>query len=451
MKKKAKYIKLDDLLKMLKNGDKIVGGMAANEPQLTISNLHRAFDDYGLNSLEYTNCLGIRQDSPVYTEKYADKIEISSWFYDPAIRKAHQNGNASFIPNYLHYAHTKRFERVKYDYFISAASMPDEHGFVSLSTCNVYEKAAIRNAKVTVLEINPNFPRTFGDLEVHISEVDYLIETDYPCPTLPDVPLNEKDIAIGKLIAERIEDGSSIQLGIGGIPNAVAEQLKGKKDLGIHTEMFTSTMVDLIECGAVTGKKKKLYPGKHVAAFAFGNQKLYDFINNNPSVLIMDGAWVNDPYVIGQNDKQVSINAALEVSLDGQVASESIGTRQFSGAGGQVDTAVGAQNSKGGKSFIALYSTAMVRNPETGEREPKSKIVPYITPGGAVTLSRADVDNVVTEYGVAELRGTTLKERAVELIKIAHPDFREELFNEGVAIGILSERDRPKLANHFKK
>jgi len=449
MKKTPKYIKIDDFLKMLKDGDKIVGGMAANEPQLTISNLHRAFDDYKVNSLEFTNCLGIRQDAPIYTEKYADKIEIASWFYDPAIRKAHGNGNASFIPNYLHYAATKRFQRVKYDYFVSAASMPDEHGFISLSTCNVYEKAAVKNAKVTVLEINPNFPRTFGDLEVHISEVDYLIEADYPCPTIPDVPLNEKDIAIGKLIAERIEDGSTIQLGIGGIPNAVAQQLMDKKDLGIHTEMFTSTMVDLIEAGAVTGKKKKVLPGKHVAAFAFGNQKLYDFINNNPSVLIMNGAWVNDPYVIGQNDNQVSINAALEVSLDGQVASESIGTRQFSGAGGQVDTAVGAQNSKNGKSFIALYSTALVRNPETGEREPKSKIVPFITPGGAVTLSRSDVDNVVTEYGVAELRGTTLKERAIALIKIAHPDFREELFNNACEIGILSKRDRVKFNEDF--
>jgi acyl-CoA hydrolase len=257
-KKKAKYIKVDDFLKMLKDGDKIVGGMAANEPQLILANLHRAFDDYDVKSLEFTNCLGIRQDAPIYTEKYSDKIEISSWFYDPAIRKAHQNGNASFIPNYLHYAHTKRFERVKYDYFVSAASMPDEHGYISLSTCNVYEKAAVKNAKVTVLEVNPNFPRTFGDLEIHISEVDYLIETDYPCPTLPDIPLNEKDIAIGKFIADRIEDGSCIQLGIGGIPNAVAEQLKNKKDLGIHTEMFTSTMVDLIECGAVTGKKKKI-------------------------------------------------------------------------------------------------------------------------------------------------------------------------------------------------
>ncbi len=449
MKKTPKYITVDDFLKMLKNGDKIVGGMAANEPQITISNLHRAFDDYNVDYLEFTNCLGIKQDAPIYTEKYSDKIEIASWFYDPAIRKAHGNGNASFIPNYLHYAGKKRFGRVKYDYFVSAATPPDKHGFVSLSTCNVYEKEAVENARVVVLEVNPNFPRTLGDLEVHISEVDYIIEADYPCPTIPDIPLNEKDIAIGNLIAERIEDGSCIQLGIGGIPNAVAEALKNKKDLGIHTEMFTSTMVDLIECGAANGSKKQLLPGKHVCAFAFGNQKLYDFIDNNPSVLVMNGAWVNDPYVIGQNDNQVSINAALEVSLDGQVASESIGSRQFSGAGGQVDTAVGAQNSKGGKSFIALYSTALVRNPETGVREPKSKIVPIITPGGAVTLSRADVDNVVTEYGVAELRGTTLKERAIALIKIAHPDFREELFNDACHYGILSEKDRVKFSEDF--
>ncbi|MGI6787745.1 MAG: acetyl-CoA hydrolase/transferase family protein [Acholeplasmataceae bacterium] len=445
MKKSAQYITIDDFLKMLKNGDKIVGGMAANEPQLIVSNLHLAFDKYNLDSLEFTNCLGINQKAPIYTDKYKDKIEITSWFYDGAIRQAHNNGNASFIPNYLHYAAKKRFERVQYDFFVSAASMPDEHGFISLSTCNVYEKDAVKSAKVTVLEVNPNFPRTFGDVEVHISEVDYLIKADYPAPVLPEIPLNEKDITIGKLIAERIEDGSCIQLGIGGIPNAVAEALKGKKNLGIHTEMFTSTMVDLVECGAADGSKKQLLQGKHVCCFAFGSEKLYKFIDNNPSVLVMKGSFVNDPYIIGQNDNQVSINAALEVSLDGQVASESIGPRQFSGAGGQVDTAVGAQNSKGGKSFIALYSTAMVRNPETGVREPKSKIVPIITPGGAVTLSRADVDMVVTEYGVAELRGTSLKERAIALIKIAHPDFREELFNDAIKYGILSERDRVKL------
>ncbi|HNZ50852.1 MAG TPA: acetyl-CoA hydrolase/transferase C-terminal domain-containing protein, partial [Bacilli bacterium] len=236
-----------------------------------------------------------------------------------------------------------------------------------------------------------------------------------------------------------INDGDTIQLGIGGMPNAVAKSLYGKKDLGIHTEMLTSEMAKLIKAGVITGKKKTLHPGKHVACFVLGDQALYDFIDDNPSVMILNGAYVNDPYIIGLNDNQVSINSTIEIDLTGQCASESIGTRQFSGTGGQSDTAVGAQNSKNGRSFIALYSTAMVRNPVTGIKEEVSKIVTTLNQGAAVSLSRNDVDYVVTEYGVVRLRGTNVRERAKLLISIAHPKFREQLTKEAIEVGYLHE------------
>ncbi|WP_313371394.1 acetyl-CoA hydrolase/transferase C-terminal domain-containing protein, partial [Sedimentibacter sp.] len=200
-----------------------------------------------------------------------------------------------------------------------------------------------------------------------------------------------------------------------------------KKDLGVHTEMLTSKMVDLVNLGVINGRKKTLHKGKLVCAFALGNKALYDFIDNNPSVIMMAGKYVNDPYVIGQEDNMVSINTTIEVDLAGQCASESIGHVQFSGAGGQADTAIGAQNSKNGRSIIALYSTAFVKNPQTGEKEEISKIVPTLKPGAIVSLSRMDVDYVVTEYGIASLRGTNMKERTKRLINIAHPKFREEI------------------------
>ena len=236
-----------------------------------------------------------------------------------------------------------------------------------------------------------------------------------------------------------VPDGSCIQLGIGGIPNAVAAALEQKNDLGVHTEMLTSGMMRLAKMGVINGKCKQTYRGKMVTTFAMGVPELYEFIDYNPAVAVMDGAWVNDPYVIAQNDNQVSINTSLEVDLTGQCASESLGSRQFSGTGGQSDTAVGAQMSKNGKSIIALYSTAMVKGPD-GQKQEVSKIVPQLMPGAAVSLSRNDVDRVVTEYGVAELRGTSIRDRVARLIEIAHPKFREQLWDQAVEVGILGRR-----------
>ena len=402
-----------------------------------MTNLHTIADR--VKDVMVSNCLPMGAYEFIANPAYKDSFTTEGWFYTPLLRKAQANGNVSFIPNHLHLAATKRLCYRTPDIYVGIASMPDKHGYVSLSTSNTYEMKMIKAAKTVILEINPNAPRTFGDVQIHLDDVDYVVEVDYPMPELADAEPNEKDLAIGKIIADMINDGDCIQLGIGGIPNAVAASLMDKKDLGIHTEMLTSGMVKLAKAGVITGKCKQTHVGKMVAAFAMGPKELYDYIDDNPSVAILDGGYVNDPYVIMQNDNQVSINTTIEVDLTGQCCSESIGSKQFSGTGGQSDTAVGAQKSRNGRSIIALYSTAMVKNPATGEREETSKIVCQLKPGAAVSLSRNDVDYLVTEYGCVALRGTSIKERVERIISVAHPKFREGLREEAVRLGIIGK------------
>ncbi|QWB99657.1 4-hydroxybutyrate--acetyl-CoA CoA transferase [Mycoplasmatota bacterium] len=437
MMKHAKTVTIDKIYDLVQSDSEIVVGMAANEPQVFMKDLHTIGDR--VKNVTVTNCLPIT-DADFFTNgEYKDSFYVDSWFFTKTLRRASKHGNISFIPNHLHLAGKRRLDYKKPSIFITAATPPDKHGFMSLSTSNVYEKDMVEAADIVVFEINPNFPRTFGDMEVHINDVDYLVEVDYQVPTLPNVEPNEKDLKIGKLIADHIHDGDNLQLGIGGIPNAVARSLMDKKDLGIHTEMFTSGMIDLIEAGVITGKKKTLHKGKHVCCFAMGSKALYDYIDNNPSVMILPGSYVNDPAVMGLNDNQVSINSTIEVDLTGQCCSESVGTMQVSGTGGQADTAIGAQNAKNGRSFISLYSTATIKNRDTGELEEISKIVPTLKPGAAVSLSRNDVDHVVTEYGIARLRGKNIRERAEALIEIAHPKFRDELRKQAIKAGFLYE------------
>lgn len=432
-----KYITLEKALSFVKSNDVIVSGLAATEPKLILENLHTIAEK--VQNVTVTTCLPMHLAEYFINPKYSKSFKMEGWFYNAPMRKAHTNGNISFIPNHLHLAATKRLAHKKPNIYIGVATPPDKHGYLSLSLSNVYEKRMLEAADLVILEVNPHFPRTFGDVEIFVNEVDYMVESFYQPPELPDTETNEKDLVIGRLIAGEIKDGDCIQLGIGGIPNAVAASLVHKKDLGIHTEMFTTGMMKLIKAGVVTGNKKNFNKGKHIAAFALGTRELYDFIDDNPSIVIRDGHWTNDPYIIGKNDNQVSINTTIEIDLTGQCASESIGPLQFSGTGGQADTAIGAQKSRNGRSFIALYSTVMVKNRETGEREEKSKIVPLLKEGAAISLSRNDVDYVVTEYGIASLRGTTIKERVERLIKIAHPKFREELFQKAVEMGFIQE------------
>ncbi len=437
MSYKQKIITVEKALGLVKSGDCIVTGLGAAEAGLFMENLHSIADR--VKDVKVVNC-NPTHTCKFYNEEYSDSFYVSGWFFAPQMRKAHSQGNMAYIPNHLHLAAKKWLCSNHPNIYVGSASMPDRNGYVSLSTSNTYETRIMEQADLKILEINPNFPFTNGDVVLHVSDIDYFIEADYPVPVIPDIPVNDKDRIIGKTIADFVPDGSCLQLGIGGIPNAVAEFLKEKNDLGVHTEMITSKMVELMKLGVITNKCKQINKGQMVAAFALGNKELYEFLDHNPGVGLYDGAWVNDPVTIALNDNQVSINTSLEVDLTGQCASESIGSRQFSGTGGQSDTAVGAQLSKNGKSIIALYSTAMVKDKETGGKKEVSKIVAQLQPGAAVSLSRNDVDMVITEYGVAKLRGIDINERVKRLIEIAHPKFRDQLWDQAVEAGIIGRR-----------
>ena len=430
---REKMITVQEALALVKSDTCIVTAVAAAEPQAFLGELHTIADR--VKNVNVNICLSLRSYPFLESAEYEESFDVVSWFHGPGSRKAQKLRKISYYPNNLHFMGSKRLTAIKPNIFVGTASYPDEHGFVSLSMSNVYEKEVLEQADIVIIEINKNCPRTFGDVELHVNDIDYLIETDYELPIVPSAEPNEKDLAIGKYIAEYIKDGDCIQLGIGGIPNAVAKSLYDKKDLGVHTEMLTAEMVGLAKAGVINGKCKQSYKGKMVATFAMGTKEMYEYMDNNPSIAILNSAYVTDPYVVAQNDNQVSINTTLEVDLMGQCSSESLGPVQFSGTGGQTDTAVGAQMSKNGRSFIALYSTAMVKNPVTGEKEEVSKIVCQLKPGAAVSLSRNDIEYLVTEYGVVCLKGRTIKERVKLIISIAHPKFREQLLKEAEEIG----------------
>jgi acyl-CoA hydrolase len=348
-----------------------------------------------------------------------NKMKHVAWFTSGFARKAVQEGRADFMPCYYKDVPMLWRELVEADVFYATVSPMDKHGWFSFGVSASTGRAQMSRAKKVFLEVNENMPRTHGSQFVHISEVDAVFENNVPLAELGEAPITEKDQIIGNYIADLIPDGATIQLGIGGVPNAVGQALKTKKDLGIHSEMFTEGMVDLIESGAVNNSKKNIHRYKAVAAFAAGSKRMYDFLDDNPGVEFHSIDYVNDPNVIGLHDNFVSINATLEVDLIGQACSESIGPKQFSGTGGQVDFVRGAGLSKGGKSFITTYSTA--------KNDTISKIKPMLTEGSHVTCTKNDIDYVVTEYGVAKLKGKTASQRAKELIAIAHPNFREEL------------------------
>lgn len=424
-----KKVKIDYVLNLVHSNTTIVTGMAASEPQIFLSKLHEVLPS--VQDINVFTCLNMK-DYPFFSTKESEGRFINnSWFYNDSNRKVVLQGlkTMTYVPNNLHQAATNLIQSRKIDMYVGIASPMDKNGYLTLSVGITYEKDILEKADLVVLEVNNNAPRTHGDTQVHISEVDYIVETDYPMPEISIVEPTEIERNIGERIADLIEDGSTIQIGIGGIPNAVAQFLKNKKDLGVHTEMMTETMVDLFEAGAINNKKKTLWPGKFVCTFVLGTQRLYDFCNDNPGILMLRGNYVNDPYVISQNDQMVSINTALMLDITGNVCSEAIGTRHFSGTGGQLDTHRGAVKSKNGKGIIALRSTAKGGTIST--------IVPMLPQGAPVTIPRQELDYVVTEHGVAHLRGKTVRERALELIRIASPDFRNDLKNEVQKLGII--------------
>lgn len=342
-----------------------------------------------------------------------------SWFSGAHLRTAINEARADIMPCYYRDMPGLFREYVEMDAFFAAVSPMDEHGYFSVGVVGSNSEVMISKAKRIFLEVNENMPRALSAPMIHISQVTALCENNVPLPVSAPTVIDDTSRIIGNIIAEEIPNGATLQLGIGAIPEAVGMALKSKQDLGIHTELFTDSMVELIECGAVTNDKKPIHRGKTVATLAFGSKRIYDYIHENPSFLFLPVDYVNDPAVISQHPNFISINAALEVDFFGQVCAESIGTRHVSGSGGQVDYVRGAIQSKGGKSFIAFPSTA--------KGGTTSRIAPTLTPGAIVTTSKNDVDYIVTEYGLAKLRGKTLSQRAKALISIAHPKFRDEL------------------------
>ena len=335
------------------------------------------------------------------------------------MRKQTQAGNACYIPVFL--SETQKLIRegyLKVNVALIMCSVPDKHGYVSLGTSVDSTLAAIQNADTVIALVNPNVPRAWGDAIIPLDLIDIFVEDDSPLYVHDMGELSEIDTAIGKNVAELVEDGACLQMGIGGIPNAVLAQLGNQKDLGVHTEMFADGILPLVEKGVVTGRKKKIDQGKMVASFLMGSQELYDFIDDNPMVAMMDVAHTNNVHMIRKNNKVTAINSALAIDLTGQVCADSIGTRHYSGVGGQIDFIRGAGHSKGGKPIIALPSVTT---------KGVSKISPTLIEGSGVVSTRANMHWVVTEYGSVNLYGKTLQQRARLLISIAHPDHRESL------------------------
>jgi 4-hydroxybutyrate CoA-transferase len=333
------------------------------------------------------------------------------------------HGRADVVPTYFSTVERDiREGHYPIDVAMLSLSRPDKHGWCSFGLSVDYQRTAANAAKLVIAQVNDQMPRTHGECFIHVSELDAIVEVSEPLAVSPMPPIGPAEEAIGEYIASMVNDGDTIQAGIGKIPNAVMKALMGKKDLGVHSELFTTSMMDLAEAGVLTGKRKTLHPNVSVATFAQGTPELYDWIDDNPSVQFFPVEYVNNPYVIAQNANLVSVNSCVEVDLFGQVAAETIGFKQLSGAGGQVDFVRGATMSRGGKSIIAINSTAA--------HGTVSKIKMSLTPGSIVTTSRNDVMYVVTEYGIAHLRGKTNQERARALINIAHPDFREQLRDE---------------------
>lgn len=342
------------------------------------------------------------------------------------VRSAVNDGRADFTPVFLSEIPNLFYRGIlPIDVALIHVSPPDEHGYCSFGVGVECTKPATEVADIIIAQVNPHMPRTLGDCFIHVDKLTYCVETNAPIKELPqiskDVSTEETEVfrKIGKNIADLIDDGSTLQLGIGSIPEAVLSFLSGKNDLGLHTEMFSDGVVKLVESGIITNEQKTLHPGKIISSFVLGSRALFDFIDNNPIIEFHPSHYVNDPYIIAKNEKMVAINSAIEVDLTGQVCADSIGTQFYSGFGGQLDFIRGASRSKGGKPIIALPSTA--------KDGLCSRITPILGAGGGVTTTRGDVHYVVTEYGIANLYGKTIRERAKALIEIAHPAFREQL------------------------
>lgn len=413
----GRLVSAAEAVRHIKSGDRVVTGHSIAEPPALIEAMVANKDAYENVEIVHMVAMG----KGLYCQPGMEKhFRHNAIFVGGATRAAVNEGRADFTPCFFHQVPRLFKEGIlPVDVLMTQVTPPDEHGYVCLGTSCDYTRAALESAGTVLVQVNKNMPRTMGDTFVHVSDIDFFVEDTRPLVELQPPVITDAERAIGENCAKLVEDGSTLQLGIGAIPDAVLLFLKEKKDLGIHSEMFSDGVVELVEAGVITNQKKTLHKGKMVVTFLMGTKRLYDFVNNNPTVELYPVDYVNNPVTIMQNYKLVAINSCVQVDLYGQVASETIGYKQFSGVGGQVDFVRGAAMAQGGKSIIAMLSTAA--------NDKVSRIVPLLDEGAAVTTSRNDVHYIVTEYGIADLRGKTLKERGRLLINIAHPNFRPQL------------------------
>ncbi len=427
---RSKLTTAEKAVKSVKSGDKVFIGGNVAIPTTLVRALAERKDE--LFDVEIIHLLALGE-AP-YAEPGMEKhFRHNALFVGPSVRDAVNEGRADYIPIHLHMI-SKLFysKQISLDVAMLHVSRPDEHGFVSLGVEVTINKAAAETAKVVIAQISENMPRTLGNAFIHVSKLTHIVEVDDEVPELPSRPFTEVERKIGHVISDLIEDGSTLQLGIGGIPDAVLNALSNKRNLGIHTEMLSDGAIHLMEKGIINNEAKTFHRGKTIVSFIMGSKDLYKFVDNNPMFEFHPTDYVNDPFNIAKNDKMVAINSAIEVDLTGQVCSDSIGCKIYSGFGGQVDFIRGSAHSNGGKPIIALPSTT----------KNLSRIVSRLKTGAGVVTTRADVHYVVTEYGYAFLFGKNIRQRAKALIDIAHPDFREQLEKEAYETGIIPKMFR---------
>jgi len=412
-----KKVTAEEAVGVLRSGFRIFVTGNCSVPQVVMEALNQRAPD--LENLSLIQVLTIGKADYVKPE-LVPHIRVNSLFISPNVREAVNDGRADFTPVFLsEIPRLFKTGRLPIDVALIQVTPPDRYGYCSYGVEVGVTKTAAESAKIVIAEVNPHMPRTLGDSFIHVSKIDYFVEVDYALPEVQMAASSPEQEAIANHLAAVIPDGATLQMGIGGIPDAVLRKLHNHKHLGIHTELFSDGVVDLVEAGVITNERKTLHPGKIIAGFLLGTQRLYDFVDDNPIVELHPSEYINDPFVIAKNDRMVSINSAIQVDLTGQVCADSMGTYLYSGVGGQLDFVRGAARSNGGMPVIAMLSTA--------KNGSISRIVPTLTPGSGVITTRNDVHFIATEYGVADLYGRTIRERAKALVEIAHPKFREEL------------------------
>ena len=425
-----KLTSADMAVELINDGDTLIHGMASGEPPALLTAIANRLRSDDLDNIHVYSLLPMEHiQNTLLKPDLVDKVFPYTWFVSGQDRNMVRTGLNQFIPNHFHEVPKLIEDYIDLDVVITTVSPMDKAGYFTFGAINDYISIAARHAKKLIVEVNPNMPRVFGDSLLHVSEVDAIVEFEAPLMEFTVAKAKPEAKIIAKYISELIPNGATIQLGIGAIPDAVAGYLSNHKDLGTHTELLSNGMLGLIKNGVMNGRRKNLHPRKHVFANALGDIELYDFINDNPSMESYPVSYVNDPDIISINDNMISINSTIEVDLFGQCNSEFLGDQQFSGTGGQLDFVRGAYKSNGGKSFIAFYSTT-----HGGKT---SRIVPKLNSGTVVTTPRMDTNYLVTEHGITDLKGKSLRQRALSIIELASPEFRDNLIRQAEEMKLL--------------